>query len=150
MARAKAKRYRRPAPQIPTQRKTGAGHTGGRGLTAPRERFHPHRTAGRGSTPIKARSGRAARDDSKKKLVCNTLRSRLIFKPENRNARPGGPQRRRTPRRDVERGPPKAARQDGRNGNRRGVEPGRMERECPRLENMPMNRREAAKNNKIT
>ena len=28
--------------------------------------------------------------------------------------------------------------------NRRGVEPGRMEPEGPRLENMPMNRREAA------
>lgn len=86
------------------------------------------------------RSGRTARDDSnKKEFVCNTLRSRLIFKPNNRNARPGGPQRRRTLGRDSGRGPPKAARQDGRNGHRRGVEPGRMEPEGPRLENMPMN-----------
>jgi hypothetical protein len=89
------------------------------------------------------RRGRAARDDTTKEFVCNTLRSRPIFKPDNRNARPGGPQRRRTPGRDSGRGPPKAARQDGRNVNRRGVERGRMEPECPRLENMPMNRREA-------
>ena len=90
------------------------------------------------------RSGRAARDDSnKKEFVCNTLRSRLIFKPDNRNARPGGPQRRRIPGRDSGRGPPKAARQDRRNVNRRGVEPGRMEPEGPRLENTPIEWREA-------
>lgn len=55
----------------------------------------------------------------------------------------GGPQGRQIYGSDIERGPPKAARQDGRNGHRRGVEPGRMEPEGPRLENMPMNRREA-------
>ena len=89
------------------------------------------------------RSGRAARDDSEKNNLCVTRAKPAYFQARQQDARPGGPQRRRTPGRDSGRGPPKAARQDGRNVNRRGVEPGRMEPEGPRLENMPMNRREA-------
>jgi hypothetical protein len=72
------------------------------------------------------------------------MRSRLIFNPDNRSARPGGPQRRRITGRDSGRGPPKAALQDGRNGNRSGVEPGRMEPDGPRIENTPIEWLEAA------
>jgi hypothetical protein len=79
----------------------------------------------------------------KKEFLCNTLRSRLIFNPDKRIARPGGPQRRQIPGRDIGRGPPKAALQDGQNGHRSGVEPGRMEPEGPRIENTPIERREA-------